>query len=1134
LSAAPPGFRLASAAGLGFELASHGAIQRITWRGLLVNLFVASELEGGPANLFLRERGARITAHPLLGPESPLAFTLRDGALVGTGWQGALQLELALRLARDAAAWFWHLRVENRGPAAAPLDLVCAHDLALADPGAARSCEYYVSQYLDCTPLAHAERGVALALRQGLGAGGGFPFALFGSLGRAVAFASDALQLYGAGHRSGEPATGLCAARLPGRLQHEHALAALQEAAFELAPGQSVERGFCVWLEANHPRASGPADLALLGRALALPEAEPLRALDPPPGRSVRASRRGSLFSARPPLAVRELDDAALAHHFGRARREEERDERGHTLAFFRGADRHVVLRAKELACLRAHGQILRSGDRLTPDEDSLTSTVWMSGAFHSLVTVGHVSIGRFASATRSYLGLFRSHGLRVFVEIGGEWIQLGTPSAFEMSPNGARWIYEHAGGCVIVESDAALRAHELALQLRVERGSATRFLISLHVAAGGDDGALPAPVDFSRDASGISLRYAAESDLGRRFPGGCIRIEPHGNTALEAVARDAPLFLDGESRELPYLTIVTVPSREASFSLRAELAPAATPRTRLADESEAERARFWHGLTGELELVAPPDPHGARDATRAREMLPWFAHDAAIHYLAPRGLEQFSGGGWGTRDVCQGPVEWLLAIGRHAEVRDVLLRVFRAQNPDGDWPQWFTFFERDRNIRPTDAHGDIVFWPLLALARYLLASGDAGVLDEPLRYFDARGVEHGERASLWSHAQRALALIRRRVVAGTALAAYGHGDWDDSLQPADPSLREHLCSSWTVTLQYQTLDTLSRALHALGRESDAGSLAQGAAAVRGDFQRWLLADGVVAGFAHFGSGAEPELWFHPRDRRTGVHYRLLPMIHAITSGLFTPEQAHAHLDWIHRELLAPDGARLVDKPLAYRGGEQRLFQRGESSSFFGREIGLMYMHAHIRYAEALAELGLAEAFARALRRAIPVGIRDSVPSARPRQSNCYASSSDAAVADRYEAFERYSEIKRGAIPVEAGWRVYSSGAGLSLALLRERWLGLRLRADFLELDPVLARAHDGLRVRTELFGYRVEISYRVGPRGCGVRDVIVNGNPMPISPSESAYRAGAVRVSRASLCTQLRAEGNALEVVLR
>src|SRR4030095_8003594 len=114
-------------------------------------------------------------------------------------------------------------------------------------------------------------------------------------------------------------------------------------------------------------------------------------------------------------------------------------------------------------------------------------------------------------------------------------------------------------------------------------------------------------------------------------------------------------------------------------------------------------------------QLMAPDHRPASTHAAQLGAILPWYAHDALVHFLAPRGLEQFSGGGWGTRDVCQGPVEFLLALDRPAPVRALLLRVFSAQSPDGDWPQWFMFFERDQNIRAGDSHGDVVFWPLLA-----------------------------------------------------------------------------------------------------------------------------------------------------------------------------------------------------------------------------------------------------------------------------------------------------------------------------------------------------------------------------------------------------------------------------------
>jgi cellobiose phosphorylase len=65
-------------------------------------------------------------------------------------------------------------------------------------------------------------------------------------------------------------------------------------------------------------------------------------------------------------------------------------------------------------------------------------------------------------------------------------------------------------------------------------------------------------------------------------------------------------------------------------------------------------------------------------------------------------------------------------------------------------------------------------------------------------------------------------------------------------------------------------------------------------------------------------------------------------------------------------------------------------------------------MHAHLRYAQAMAHVGEVEAFFLALRQANPIGIRLTVPAAARRQANCYYSSSDAAFANRYKALADY------------------------------------------------------------------------------------------------------------------------------
>ena len=41
-------------------------------------------------------------------------------------------------------------------------------------------------------------------------------------------------------------------------------------------------------------------------------------------------------------------------------------------------------------------------------------------------------------------------------------------------------------------------------------------------------------------------------------------------------------------------------------------------------------------------------------------------------------------------------------------------------------------------------------------------------------------------------------------------------------------------------------------------------------------------------------------------------------------------------------------------------------------------------------------------------------------------------------------------------MPLEGGWRVYSSGPGLVLRLVTEVLLGIRQRGDDVEVDPVL------------------------------------------------------------------------------
>ena len=1116
----PAGFlsHAASPSGMSAELNANGSVRRMDCGDILFNGYLGSEAEGGLTNIYLRRLGETAESIPLLGPGSPASYQACDRGVVACGTWGSLIFRLRLLLAESAPAWFWHVELENTGAEAVACDLIHTQDIVLAHYGAVRLNEYYVCHYVDHAPLEHPRAGVAVASRQNQAMGGRFPWTVIGSLGKGVSYSTDALQFYGLAKRAGREPVAL-ASGLPGkRLQHEHSLVAIQDAPLVLEPGEKATRGFFGWFQADKTTATSVADVSLIDSALSLPEA----ACPPWPTDFAEARPALSLFTAAPLLETEELDASEIRAFFGDAPRHAEHAG-GRLLSFFTDANTHVVLKPKELNVLRPHGLILRTGGSLTPDESALTSTVWMGGVFHSMVTQGHVSINRFLSTCHSYLGLFRSHGQRVFIEADGAWRLLGVPSAFAMSPDSCRWVYKYRGGLVEVTASAPADTHELRLSLSVREGRPVRFLISHHIAINGDDGSSDVPVIWERQGNAVFVRAVPDSDVGRRFPDGGFIIEMAEGTQVETVSGDEALFTDGVSRSQPFLCFVTAPSSAAGLIIRG----------RLTDSSAAQAGAFWKTIDSGLRISAPQTSPLALAAERAGELFPWLINNALVHYLSPRGLEQYSGGGWGTRDVCQGPVELLLALGRFEPIRDLLCRVFRQQNPDGDWPQWFMFFDRERNIRPADSHGDIVYWPLLTLAQYLSATGDASLLDDSLPFFHAEGDDAAEKASVLRHVERALDLISRRVIDGTVLAAYGHGDWNDALQPAKPDMRERLCSSWTVTLNYQTLIALTSAFKRLGLADRAARLEARATQILEEFQRILIVDNVLTGLAYFHEGGSTDHLLHPRDIQTGLSYSLLPMIHAIINDMFTPAQAQAHLDLIREHLSGPDGAHLFDRPMAYHGGLQTYFQRIESACYFGREIGLMYTHAHLRYAEALAHVGDAEGFFRALCQLNPIALREIVPSAALRQSNCYYSSSDPSFADRYEAFEHYDRVQRGEVALEGGWRVYSSGAGIGVRLIMQGFLGLRQETATLIIDPVIPPALDGLKANLRLCGHLVEVSYRIKANGCGPISAELNGVKLDFTRDRNPYRPGAIRIAMDAVIGLMSENANRLSVWL-
>ncbi len=570
------------------------------------------------------------------------------------------------------------------------------------------------------------------------------------------------------------------------------------------------------------------------------------------------------------------------------------------------------------------------------------------------------------------------------------------------------------------------------------------------HLILGEHDFAHSGRVEVDSGAKRIAFRPDPDWLWGQRYPDAVYYLVTSTPSAIDTIGGDELLYADGIGRGTPYVAFRTLPANEVRFAVVGSMTDPAEAQ-RLAEKYAAsvepaqmlESANaFWSGVTGNVPFRVEGPSAAGFDT-----LLPWLVHNALIHMSVPHGLEQYSGAAWGTRDVCQGPMELLLTLGHDDAAKDILRRVFaRQRRSDGDWPQWFFLEPSYSFIQAADAHGDIIVWPLKAVSDYIETTDDTAFLSEPVPWGMGTGAGEAEAwTSVAGHIEALLQGVAARFIPGTHLPSYGNGDWNDTLQPADLSLREWMVSSWTAALLFQQVSRYAGVLRRAGSGGEAERLSKLADAIREDFNRYLIRDGVVAGYAHFDvEGSEPDLLLHPSDCKTGVRYSLIPMTCAIAGGLFTPEQSRHHLALIREHLTFPDGVRLMDKPLPYHGGSERIFRRAESSPCFGREVGLMYVQAHLRYCEALAILGDEDAAWAELQKVSPIAVTDAVANAALRQRNCYFTSSDAAFHDRYEASAEWDRVRAGAVAVEGGWRVYSGGPGLFVDLLVGRMAGSR------------------------------------------------------------------------------------------
>jgi cellobiose phosphorylase len=1097
-----------------FTFLNTGDFFEATYKNIMLNQWMANPIDGSLNNIYLRiHEGAKIEVFPLLGIRSNSKVSYTDTSVISQGNVKGIEYKVVFSLT-EQGIWFWDVTVKGENLV---VDLFYGQDLGLAEKGAVRSNEAFLSQYIDQKIFNHAQKGYIVCSRQNQPQRGMFPYMQQGSLTKTTGYSTDGFQFFGLSYKETNEPEVLTKEHLANEVyQYEFAFTALQSERIQLAGEAQIV--FYSLFKENH--AAAITDLES--------ETEVMEAWE--------------LVQARNKQAATNVEQVQLSASFGSPlktvsmtkeeinllypnRHQEEWD--GDTLlSFFTNTHEHVVLKEKELVIERPHGHILMTGQNAKMREDVLTSTSYMYGIFNSQVVVGNTSFNKMLTNARNALNVMKTSGQRIYVELDGVFHLLTMPSMFELGFNYARWFYKTNDEMFLITNFTTVDTPELQLTVRSTSGKSYRYMVTNQVSMNNNE--FETGFRIEADGQVISIFAEENSDSANIYPDLRYRLQVSG--AEIAVTNEQRFSEQIQPGEASLLVVEVGHTSEWTMTIQGLLHGEDLPFAPLIMEQEIEKYReFYRSVMNgfQLRLNGPTSDK----IEKFNDLAWWYTHNMLVHYSVPHGLEQYGGAAWGTRDVCQGPSEYFLATQKYDSVREIIKTVYSHQyEDDGNWPQWF-MFDQYYKIQQEESHGDIIVWPLKVLSDYLSITKDFGILNEKVP-FTKRGsfVFTEDNKTIFEHAKKEISYITSHFIHDTYLSSYGDGDWDDTLQPANANLKKYMVSGWTVALTYQVLNQLSQLLVEVD-EAEAKELQNLAKGIEADFNKYMLHTDVLPGFVYMEQPGEAELMLHPSDEKTGVHYRLLPMNRSIISELLTPESAESHYQIIKEKLFHPDGVRLMDRPANYAGGVSTHFKRAEQAANFGREVGLQYVHAHIRFIEAMAKLGKVEEVWKGLEVINPIGIQEVVPNAERRQSNAYFSSSDGKFNTRYDAQQQFEQLRQGKVPVKGGWRIYSSGPGIYMNQLISNCLGIRLDGDDLIIDPVLSQDLDGLEFQFMVKNKLVTFIYHVD--GQAVRRVAINGHDASIETIGNRYRQTGVRISKQELQQLLADTENAIEIYM-
>ncbi|WP_394239658.1 GH36-type glycosyl hydrolase domain-containing protein [Vibrio astriarenae] len=1112
---------------LSLEFNANYVLRAIHAGDIMVSQFETPETEKAISNIFLRLKqkdGYAVT--PLLFFNDFIeTFQLPGGKVAWKTTTPQWTATVIASVSKSKAAFFYQVDVVNHTNDTLDFDLVYGQDVALAGAGAVKTNEAYCCQYLDHEVFKTKENGYVVCSRQNLPQSTGNPLIQLGSFQNIVSYSTDGYQFFGTEFKVDESLSVLQKPTLANeKYQYEMGYIALQAEAKSLEAGEQFSTVFYGIYQAHcaNSNVKEPINISVLAESF-----EPTMVGDAAP----ISFENAALFNSG--IIVGEALNAEEVTQFftypDERRFVEERN--GELLSFFHGDNHYVTLQEKEKFLERATGHVVASGNNQDCNQPIMSSTHHMFGVFNSQLTLGNTSFNKLLGVNRNSLNQFKHSGQRIWIKEGATYNVLAMPSAYEVGLNFSRWVYKYQQGFIVVTSFSS--ATSPAIQTKITTQGLNKELdvvISHQLVFGNNENS--AKVSVARE--GNAFLVTGEDELIKAtHPELQFSITPSAQLA------ECELIKEEGSESVQYLLLKGQITDAAQINIGGVMKAANTKEITMDFASEvADYQANQNALVSNFNIKFSGNQEMG---LKLNEMMQWFAHNALVHYSTPHGLEQYSGAAWGTRDVSQGPFEFFMAMQKYEKVEDLLKTIYSHQYQEtGTWPQWF-MFDNYGAIQQEEAHGDIVVWPLKAVADYITATGNIEILDVEVP-FTSIEKEFGftdECFTLFAHIKRQLKHIVDNLVPGTYLSCYGDGDWDDTLQPANQSLRENMVSGWTIPLTLQALKTMVAALEGEQKYAEfTAELSHLFDNMQADYHKYLIKDETIAGFIHFardkqGEVEEIEYLLHPSDEKTGIKHRLLPASRSIISEMFSPEMAKEHMAVIEEKLVYPDGVRLMDKMAEYKAGEQSYFKRAELAANLGREVGLQYCHAHIRFIEALCKLGKAKEVFENLFKIVPMGIDSAVPNAALRQSNAYFSSSDARFNDRYQAYASMDKVMSGEVEVKGGWRIYSSGPGIYINQVIANVLGIRYQQNDLIIDPVIDKTQGELNLTFEVYDSQVEIIVKPEQGEFTPKTIELNGEAIEFNLEPNRYRSGGARISSELLKEKLSKGNNTLVVTL-